>query len=163
MLICLALLAILLKITFIIQKENKKKKKICRFWESWPNKLPQDKQRPASCATPVLRLQQTRFCWRLWLAKPPWVLGTGCPGLLAPPRSPAREQSCRKTQAGASRCYWHLRLSPTERTRKKSWRGSNLLSSSRFGRWGTPQDCYSFRAVFVSVPLLDCYCYQKEK
>lgn len=162
MLICLAVLAILLKITFIIQKENKKKKSAASESRGLIN------YHKISSALPVVPSQRCSYSRQGsaegfgWQSHPgclaqgvrgSWPLHAALPESRAAERRKLRPADVTDTYA----CHQQKGRG------KKSWRGSNLLSSSRFGRWGTPQDCYSFRAVFVSVPLLDCYCYQKVK
>lgn len=167
MLICLSPLAVLLKTTLIIQKEEKKSPAACesqglRNYQEISRALPVV---PSLCC--CYRRHNSAEGFRWWShtgclaqgACSSWLLRAALPETSAAGGSKLGPADVTNTYA----CHQH-------KGQEKSWRGSNLFSSSRTGRWpwggkqdGTPQDCYSFKAVFVGMPLLDYYCYQKEK
>lgn len=60
--------------------------------------------------------------------------------------TPVTSRKDKKNFEEAATCFLHLELGDGAGGRERD---------------GTPQNC-SFKAVFVAVPLLECYCYQKE-
>lgn len=165
MLICLSPLAILLKITFIIHKEQK------------PASLPlvragagegrRGRADPARCTEPVpgdCRHSSAAFS-----------AGSAnhAPCLAQAPGSSARPcQSPAQQEEASSGQQMLLTLTPvTNRKDKKSLEEAATcflcqeLGAGAGGREqdGTSQHCCSFKAVFVGMPLLDYYCYQKGK
>lgn len=155
-------LAILLKITFIIYKEKKPTSlPLVRAgaWEgrrSWAD--------PARHREPVPGYCSAEFS--PGSAKPRSVLGTGSWLLCTALPEPGTAGGSELGPADVTNTY----ACHEQKGQEKSWRGSDLFSLSGVGRWaggrekdGTSQHCCSFKAVFVGMPLLGYYCYQKGK
>lgn len=165
MLICLSPLAILLKITFTIHKEKKPTGlPLVRAgaWEgrrSWADPARHTEPVPGYC-----RRSSAEFS--PGSAKPRSVLGTGSSLLCTALPEPGTAGGSELGPADVTNTY----ACHEQKGQEKSWRGSDLFSLSGVGRRaggreqdGNSQDCCSFKAVFVSMPLLDYYCNQKGK
>lgn len=128
--------------------------------------MPGDKQSPASHIEPCCC-----YCSRRAAGSLGWPSHTGAwhsmpvaPGSMQPCQrpvlleeaspgqqmlltlTPVTSRKDKKNLEEAATCFLHLELGDGAGGRERD---------------GTPQNC-SFKAVFVAVPLLECYCYQKE-